>query len=326
MSTKQYIAVVFIVVFSILGSFYSGFFLNQSIKKGESVSSNDQIQKFTPNLIDELILITKDKPHRALITTATRTSTNSDLNNYTVRLFYFDGTRWTYEISEGKSNELERIPKTSIIPSWNIESESSYVLEQSIDGSATINDTSILFDIPLIHNEISIKSSPRYTKFMSASEGTLTLDGKTYDSYALYNRFYSYNPPENLILGPDITGLETEWLAFWDEDGNFYSIDDTTVNHKVRNDSYKAHSLAVFKDVKNRIQKSLNITLVKNDQANYTVEISDEIDKKISIQKLNSVNKSINQKDIWLTGISTGTITGDDGVKSGFGIYEQISQ
>ncbi|MFZ3301714.1 MAG: hypothetical protein WA152_03315 [Microgenomates group bacterium] len=326
MSNKQYYFIVFFFVLSTLASFYSGFFLKRSVINYSPNSPFSQNQKFKPNLIDELILISKNKPHKILITSATRTSTDNELNNYTIKIFFFDGNKWTNQISEGKSKELEDIPSTVIIPEWNIISESSYVLEQEIDGNAKIDGAEISFQIPVIHNEMSIKSSPRYTKFMSASEGTLTINGIEYDSYALYNRFYSYNPPENLILGQDLTGLETEWLAFWDEDGNFYNIDDTTVNDKIRNDSYKAHSLAIYKDTMERVQKSFNFKVNLDKNKNYKVDIYDGINKEISVKKINSVNKSINQTDMWISGLATGTITEGNKVKNGFGIYQQISQ
>jgi hypothetical protein len=329
MSTKQYVLTIFAVVLTILGSFYSGFFLKDLLKTDSKIitKENTNKQKFEPNFIDEIILVTKEKPHRTLILSAIRTFATEDINNYTIKAFYFNGDKWVRKISEGKSTELDNIPVTPIVPIWKINSDPSYMLKQNVSGETNIDSNFIKFNIPIFNNEMGIRSSPKYTKFMSEADGVLTIDDKEYDSYALYSRIYSFNSPEGLIFTSDPSGIETEWLAFWDTDGNFYGIDETVVDNKKTLDSYKAHSLAVVKDKDGKVQKSFTLDLQKNGFEKYSIDIKENINKLISVNKLNSINKSVNETDIWITGLAEGEVktTNEKNIK-GFGIFEQISQ
>lgn len=329
MSTKLYSIVVFIVVISILGAFYGGYFLKDllSINNIAPIANNID-QKFKPNYIDEIIFVSKEKPYQTLILSAIRTYSNSSpLYNYTIKAFYFDGSKWSKNISEGKSIELDTIPKTTTVPKWEFVYDPSYMLKQSASGEVSLDNNKIEFNAPLLLNEMGIRSSPKYTKFMSEADGTLTINGKIYGSHVLYNRIYSFNAPESLITTDDPSGINTEWLAFWDTENNFYSIDETVIDNKKTLDSYKAHSMAVAKSSSGSIQKSFTLKLIKNTQTNYKVDILENINKTITVNRLNSINKAVNEKDNWITGQADGEIKLDNGkVIKGFGIYEQIYQ
>ncbi|MEK7168748.1 MAG: hypothetical protein AAB778_01935 [Patescibacteria group bacterium] len=329
MPTKRYFLIVVLTVLTILGSFYSGFFLKNSLSPNTNIDTNTNIvqQKYKPNFIDEIILVTKEKPYQALILTAIRTYSNENINNYTIKAFYFNGQKWLKEISEGKSKELDNIPKTPLIPIWEIINDPSYMLKQSSNGEVNIDEKSIKFEIPTFYNEMSIRSSPKYTKFMSETDGTLIIDDKEYDSYILYSRIYSFSPPEGLIFISDPAGIETEWLAFWDNNGNFYTIDETVVDNKKTLDTYKAHSLGMVKDKDGKVQKSFILNLERNGLKKYSVDIKENINKTIDITKLDSINKSVNGVDIWLTGLVEGEVKTKDGKSlKGLGVFEQISQ
>ena len=327
MSTKQYIIIVLIIVFSTLGAFYSGFFIKSFFVSQPKTINTSNSQLFRPNYIDEVIIVTKDIPHKTLILSAIRTFVNKDSNNYTIKAFYFDGDKWAKEITGGESKELDNVPKTSIVSDWTIKDDPSYMLKQSVSGVVDINNYKISFEIPIIYNEMGIRSSPKYTKFLSETDGAITVNGKTYDSHVLYSRIYSFNPPESLIFTNDLSGIKTEWLAFWDNEGNFYSIDETIIDNKKTLDNYKAHSLGVFKDSFGKIQKSFTLDLEKNGKGKYIVGIKEGIDRLVSVSKLNNVNKSVNGLDIWLTGQAEGEVITETGKTiKGFGVFEQISQ
>ncbi len=325
MSNKNYIIIVFIILLSSAFSFYSGFFVKSQLNKNPQSDQKKTSQLFRPNFIDEAIFVSKDTPKKVLIISAIRTYSEPD-NNYTVKAFYYDGKEWHKEISEGNSKSLEFIPKNNLITKWYIQNDPSYMLKQSISGEVKINNETIEFSIPLILNEIPIRSNYKYTKFMSVTNGEMKINKGSFLSNVVYSRIYSFNPPEGLIFTSNPAGIETEWLAFWDNENNFYSIDESKINDKVTNNTYKAHSMAIIKDNQNRTWQSFVLNLKKNNNG-YKVDVeNNNVNKTIYITKVNSVNKSINNKDRWVTGIAEGFI--QDGAKkvSGLGIYEEISQ
>lgn len=328
MSTKQYVAIVIVIVISTLSAFYSGFFLKGELSKQSEKGGNSTVQKYKPNFIDELIITTKETPRKTLILSGIRTFSNDTTNNYTIKVFYFNGDYWIREISEGKfSEDINTIPKTNLVPNWIVKDDPSYMLKQSVSGDVSIKGNLIKFEIPTIFNEISVRSSPKYTKFMSEGEGVITINGLPMESKILYSRIYSFNPPESLVFTSDPAGIETEWLAIWDDDGNFHSIDETVIDNKKTFESYKAHSLGIIKDNKNRVQKSFLLNLQKNGLQKYSVQIKDGINETISVSRTNSINKAVNGTDLWHTGQVEAQIkTAEGKMLNGFGVFEQISQ
>lgn len=325
MSTKEYIIFVLFLISSTIIAFFSGYYLKDQIAK-EKQTNNQTLsnQLFRPNFIDEAIFISKEAPRKALILSAIRTYSEPE-NNYTLKAFYYDGINWSREITEGKSNLLEFIPKTDLIPMWVIQNDPSYMLRQAIGGTVKINNNIISFALPSITNEIPVRSNYKYTKFMSTAEGKLIVNGEEFLSHALYSRIYSFNPPEGLIFTSNPAGIETEWLAFWDDENNFYSIDESIVNDKVENNNYKAHSMAVKKTSLNQVSLSFNLDL-KEKNSGYTVNVGNDINSSIQITKINSVNKSVNGKDVWKSGIAEGFIQNGAKRVKGIGIFEEISQ
>lgn len=319
MPTRKYVFIVLIIVICLLGSFYSGFFLKSSLTK-----KDDSYLK--PYFSDEIILITKDKPHLTLIAYASRKSQNNKTYTHRQKVFFFDGSIWKAKV-ENKVSETARIVASQIIPKWEITNDPSLVLKQSVEGEVLIDNQKIQFEVPIIYNEIGIRSLENYTIFRSASIGKLKINNKEYESYVLYTRNYSFLSAINLIEITKPIGIETDWVAFWDKKGNFYNIDKTvtTANYEGQ---YKSHSIAVFKDKDDKIQKSFDIEINKKKENSYKINILEPINKQLDLNFLNYVDKNINPSPyFWETGQLNGYVVLDNDEKiEGFGIYEQLYQ
>ena len=328
MSTKQYVSVVFIVVFSILGAFYSGFFLKDSfIKNDISNIPRTDSNNLIPYFNDEIVLISKEEPHYTLVANASRF--HDDTGSYTHRqkIFFFDGNEWSSKFSTTESDNLT-IANTPTIPAWEINDDPSRVLKQQVKGKADTGKSIIEFDVPLITNELGIRSLAEYTVFRSEANGEMIIDGKKYESNVLYTRTYSYNASIGLVtLSQDPIGINTNWLAFWDVDGNFYNVDETVVDSK-ESDPYKSHSIAVMKDINGSVQKSFNLNLQIEKNNGYSIDINEKLDRSLRIKFINEISRNPNNKLVDnKLGQVEGTVRLEDGKTiKGYGIYEYIYQ
>lgn len=325
MSTKQYTFIVFIIVFSILGAFYSGFIIKSKLSIDDT--EGQKPSNLMPYFSDELIMITKDQPHYTLIATASRYTKDNINYSQKHKIYYYDGTTWKYDTSTTKSDSIEIIDSTTI-PKWKITDDPSRVLKQSVSGEISIDKKSISFDIPLILNEMGVRSSDNYTIFRSEADGKLTINGVTYDSNILYTRTYSYSASiGEIVLTEKPIGITTNWGAFWDQYGNFYNFDETIIAPDGI-DPYKSHSISIFKDSEERIQKSFKLNVYKTEESKYLVEIGDKQNKILNLTLINSTERNpgvmrINNK--------VGQIEGEVKLESGrsvkgFGVFEYIYQ
>jgi len=226
MTTKQYVFVVAIFVLSVLASFYSGYFLKDLLIKA-NVGTDTSQSNLKPYFSDEIILISKNKPHYTLIAYSSRSSKKNLLFSQTQRVFFFDGNRWQKKFFNTDSKESE-IAKTPIIPSWNIEVDPTLVLKERVGGEIQIDSNKIGFDVPEIDNELGIRSQEDYTIFRSEATGKLIVNGKEYESYVLYSRTYSYSVSIDLVRITDPLGINTDWLLF----GTTKAIFTTSIKHQ----------------------------------------------------------------------------------------------
>ena len=324
MSTKQYSLVVLLTVVGILSSFFSGYYFKNILLK-TSVEEKTDPSNLKPYFSDEIVLISKEKPHYTLIAYNSRRSKDK-FYSQSEKLLFFDGKEWKSNAINIDSEDLN-IAQTPMIPKWEITVDPSLVLKQSVKGEAKINNNSIHFEVPLLQNELGVRSLDGYTLFRSESSGKLTINGKEYDSYVLYSRTYSYNASIDLIAVTEPLGINTDYIAFWDNDGNFYNIDETNVDNKNKG-RYKKHSIAIFKDKDERVQKSFNLSVQKNKDIGYKINVFEKINRSFTVNFLNSVNKSVTESPYnWKTGQIEGEVKLENGKTiKGFGIYEYIYQ
>lgn len=326
MSTKQYFIVVLVVVFSVLGAFYSGFFLKDLVIKTDSLSIPEN-KSLIPYFNDEIVLISKEKPNITLVANASRFYNSGGSYTHRQKIFFFDGIKWSSEFSTTNSNDL-KIASTNTIPSWTVTDDPSRVLKQKIKGTVKTEKYMVEFSVPVITNELGIRSLEDYTVFRSEADGEIVIDNKRYESYVLYTRTYSYNSSVGLVnLSKEPIGVNTDWLAFWDENGNFYNIDETIVD-RMESDPYKSHSIAVIKDANGNVQKSFELDIKVKSNIGYNINVKDNVSRLITVNFINSIKRNPTNKFV---DNKIGQVVGEVKLENGetikgIGLYEYIYQ
>ncbi len=324
MSNLKKVSISILAILSFLIAFISGYFL-----KNNYIKEND-FNKRPPDLMpffnDEIIFITKDKPHLVFIANATRYTEDNKTYKQREKVYFYDGVIWQ-KYSEDMYTDSTLIKPTSLVPKWDIKDDTSRVLKQSINGETVIDGVNIKFDIPVIENEMGIRSLSNYTIFRSEAKGNISINDKVYEGNILYTRTYSYNASIESISVSAPVGINTEWLAFWDETGNFYNVDETKIMDDIKGE-YKSHSIAVTKDLDQKIQKSFDLNIKKKDMSSYEIDMANPINSRINFEIINSINKNPNNKVVKnIIGQIEGEIETKDGKKNrGFGIFEYIYQ
>lgn len=355
---SRHVLKIFIIIIIIIGfatTFASGYFLSKLLSAEKNVTtspakvpeitknipyikettpyptvSNPEIKQdstaFLPGkhyFDDTIVLVTKDKPQINLVATVTRAEQEKNYAQST-RVSFFDGSSWTRQ-STNKTAQDSTILSNNLVKSWNVNIDPSRVLKQTAQGEITINNSSIVFSTDVLQNEIGMRSLPGYTKFMSSGTGTISVNGAVHQAYVLYTRIYSLNASEIQFYNEPF-GLTTDWVAFWDIQGNFYHIDETSVDKPTP--TYQTHQIGVIDDITSGVSKTFNISVkrdAKNPPIDYSISFNNPMNATLSFTRVNGVNKAPNGSFTWYMGSIEGTVQRNSGEKiNGIGLVEYI--
>lgn len=345
---------ILLIILGFVGAFGGGYFLKDLLKK-ENVTQNiiqsspmpsansqsnsqkpiiqnepsiiAETTKFLPGkhyFDDTIMAIAKDKPYYSLVATVTRQQQGSNYAQNS-RVSYFDGKSWVRK-QDSKTIPDNNIVSNSLIKSWSTSIDQSRVLKETDNGEININNSTISFSSGLLQNEISIRSLPGYTKFISKGDGFLTINGIKYSAYILYTRIYSLNSSDIQFYNQPF-GLTTDWLVFWDTDGNMYHVDATNVTNPTL--IYQTHKLGVLEDKDGTVFKTFQVTVNRDSLIppnKYTIGLGSSIDSVLDLNLLDSINKAPNDSYKWYMGHVTGTVQRGEGgqVLNGVGLIEYI--
>ena len=352
-SKTKYILVILIVV-GFLTAFFSGYFLSRmlateknatttSIKKGNKEISapqdkpeivNEKIPeipqdstKFLPGahyFDDTIMIVTKDTPRINLISSVTRIEQEEGDFAQSTRASYFDGSKWTRTTASNKAPD-SAIVSNNLVNNWATTIDPSRVLRQTAQGKITINSTPIFFSTGDLKNEISMRSLPGYTKFISYGSGTITVNGVARNAYVAYTRIYSLNASDIQFYNEPF-GLTTDYIAFWDSNDNFYHIDKTSVDRPTP--KYQTHEIGVFEDKDGAVRKAFAVRIDRDSEVpptKYAASILGSINARLNFTRINEVNKAPNGSYKWYLGGIEGTVTNSNGeTLNGVGIVEYI--
>ncbi len=271
---------------------------------------------------DTVLLLEKNEPYRTLIATVTRTQEDQKFGQET-RVSYFDGKTWTRKIHSDYTTSSE-IQPSALISTWKTTIDSSRVLKEQTAGTGQIAGSLFSFQTGELHNEISMRSLPGYTKFMSEGMGTFVLDGTAHDAYVLYTRIYSLNADDIQFYTTPL-GLTTDWVAFWDTKGNFYHIDSTNVDKPTP--LYTTHQIGVKKSFDGAVTKTFKVNIQRDTDTpptNYSIHLDSPIGDDLSFHRINSLNKAPNGSYAWYIGLVNGAVEKNGTFVQGIGVAEYI--
>jgi hypothetical protein len=342
-STFLKVLLLLLLLAGFVTTFFSGYYVAQlqsvpgqpaptpSITSGPTVKPGatgvpQQSTEFLPGKYyfdDTLIAVTKSKPVRSFAVSVRRLEQQQAYVHNT-GASYFNGTSWERD-TDSRNAPDATIISNDVVNKWEVMIDPTRVLKQSAQGDITVGGTRISFDTGLLYNEIGMRSLPGYTKFMSRGSGTLTINDEKFDAFMLYTRIYSLNATDIQFYNQPI-GLTTDWLAFWDTQGDFYHIDVTDV--ETPTPIYQSHRIGVYDDVDGTVAKTFSVTVNRNsldDPSIYTVQLPSPIATTLKYTRSDKLNKAPNASYTWFTGNVTGEVIKTDGtVVAGVGLMEYI--
>ena len=354
-NSSKYSSKIFIIVIVVIGfitTFISGYFLSRMLSTEQNVttgeipknanipyvrdatpyptSNNPQVEQDTTKFLpgkhyfdDTIMVVTKDKPQINLVATVTRAEQDTNYAQST-RVSYYDGTNWTRQ-SASKTSQDSTIVSNNLVKSWSTTIDPSRVLKQTAQGEITINNSSVVFSTGVLENEIGMRSLPGYTKFISNGTGILTVNSVPHQAYILYTRIYSLNAAEIQFYNQQF-GVTTDYIAFWDTQGNFYHVDVTSVDKQTP--TYQTHQLGIMEDANGAVEKTFSVTVTrdsKNPPAQYTVSLNSPIGATVNFNRVNGINKAPGGSFTWYMGNIEGTVQRSNGESlNGTGLVEYI--
>ena len=333
---------VILFMASVASAFFGGYYLNSflkpeaetpiaiqpnitptqsmpSIPTGDMPEANTVYLPGKEYFDDTLMALTEDTPRKILVATVTRQEVDKGANQAT-RVSFFDGKSWTRKTLT-KNYDTTAIYTNSLVAGWQVNIDSSRVLKQNVTGKIIVDQNTMGFDTGILTNNITVRSLPGYTKFLSTGDGYLTINGTQVKAKILYTRIYS-NDAKEIQFYDTPFGLTTYWLAFWDDKGNFYHIDSTNVDKPT--DKYQTHQFGVKVDANGSVTKTFQVQVTnspENPPSSFQITLGDPINQKISYTTDSSVNKAPNNSYTWFMSEGLGQI---DSATPGFGVAEYI--
>lgn len=333
---SQLIVIVLFFVLSLCSTFIGGYFLRGMLNQTQvetpvatsKPSPSPQNVEENPTEGSEVLegrqyyedtyIAYSNNPKIVLLASVSRKETESGTLQST-RVSYFDGNDWTRKTTT-KIYPDTSIYTNEIVKQWKIVFDPSRVLQQSVLGQISISDKNIIFNTNILTNNISVRSLPGYTKFISNADADLIVNTDTIPVKILYTRIYSNNTNELQFYDSPL-GLHTYWLAFWDTQGNFYHIDSTQVDNPTP--VYKTHQFAALVDSSERVSKSFDVQSYADSDtqpSNVQFIVGKSINKTINFIIGQKLNKAPNNSYTWFVSEGEGTVNG----VPGFGILEFI--
>lgn len=192
-------------------------------------------------------------------------------------IHYYSGTLWVGEESQEfftqfNSDEVEPQPH-EFLDSY----ESTQFPDLSTRATRELSlstDTGDLSFTVETEGDFLTKNTLDHTRFTSVTETTLTLGSHSYPAQILWENAYSNDYTASIFFeGRDDMSSETHLFTLWDEDGNFYHIDQTIADGDQKH--YASHTWLLYKNAAEQsTQKSYEATVTLK-ETGATIEIPD---------------------------------------------------
>ena len=188
-----------------------------------------------------------------------------------------------------------------------------------------LEERMISFSSPNLQNEISVESLPGSTKFIYQGEGAITIDGGVEEVYILHTRSYSFNAID-LAFFNSPENLTSNFIAFWDEEGEFYYVDTHTTKNPTS--AIQTRSVGIKENARGVVSKTerLNLNFQQRDGVNeFVTRFEAPISEQLRLTFYRALNKAENRTYSWtLTNATGSSVKAEGRTVKGIGIVEYI--
>lgn len=293
---------------------------------------SDTIDSYTPYSFepglhyfdDTVIAISKQPPHQAIVATVSRKQQQGQSYQQLSRASYYNGREWSRKLTD-QTTDTATIRPSILVSEWNHYIDPSRVLKEQLLATINLNDQ-IKIRSQSFDNEISMRSLPGYTKLVSETDGTLTINDTQFPAHIVYSKIYSLNSQDLQFYNTPL-GIVTDWAVLWSQQGEFFHLDITSVENQTS--LYQTHQIAIFKNQQAAIAKTFDIARTRDKQLNpskFTYTLNKPVEKTISLTRTTQLNKAPNASYNWIMGHVNGTVSSADGTQSRLhGLVEYIN-
>lgn len=275
---------------------------------------------------DTFTVLAETTPPQLLVVTHT-TSQNAP-NSFTQqsRVSYFDGETWHRNVGGTTSSTADFVPNTTLT-GFDMFQDKSRVLKQKAIVFAVVDGNSMQLDTDILENEITMRTEPTYTRFISDSTGEIAINGMPHRAKVMYSKWYSMDNSKLSFYSTEY-GLKTHVLDFWADDGSVLHIDSTQVQNP--NDIYSSHQIGIYKDAVGKIAKTFDLAIETDKNLvpqawNMTVGLP--VSLTFAGRTTTSLKRPEGEEYDWYRGLVEGQITLSSGqVIKGIGTFEYINE
>lgn len=289
------------------------FFIPEKFQTDDTVDQGEELKYFR----DRVILANHDSENSWILEldlNRKQNEKNKYIHYYNATLFQNGkkesiNTNFHSNSPEIKSNNfLKKFENTTF---EDLSTRESYVFK------IQIGDKEINADLKNLEGDFITKNSIVYTRYMSEGDAEVTINDKEFTVEASLEKTYS-SDHSKYIFFPGLSQLSSRTYRFliWDEDGNFYLLDNSTVNKE--NPYYRPHTWILYKNsnpkyLQKTFQADIELTEI-GEVKSWQIEIPD-LKTSLSISAIDSSNES------WIEGSVTGTATKNEETKKVFGAF-----
>jgi len=230
---------------------------------------------------------------------------NTFLHYYFFQLEYQGKTYKDYVSFKSNSKEIQQ---RGFIESFENNLSSDLSTKEDYSISIDSNGFEISAVLENLNGDFITKNTPEYTRYLSVGTATLNINEEIIQTDVAVEKGYSENYTKYIYFD-GLQKLQSRTFRFliWDEEGNFYLIDDSFVKENVEN--YKTHTWILYKNKKDQFTKKAfdaEITFSeKSGFKNWKINISD-LDIKLNL------GTKYPTKNNWTEGLIQGSVENVD--------------
>ena len=205
---------------------------------------------------DELVLSGEDEdgePISVVVYLARRESDDGFYyHNYDLD-FYYDGEHREYKDAfRSASSAVD--PDLKFFDAFENELFEDLSTRETYASEFDLEGRGVFVNVSGLVGDFITKNALEYTRYMSVGEAQVEIDGQMLELSAALEKIYSSDSSKYVYFdGFKELILNVNQFTIWDEDGNFYLIDNSEVFSDL--EDYKSHSWVLYKDFEGNMQK-----------------------------------------------------------------------